>query len=213
MIYKAIFCSERIEIRNIRKTTVDPVKGVYLQHNPPNNLLSLIAVNRQVYHEACRIFYRYNTFIFRCEEALPVFLIAIGKKNAHFLKSVEWKRDSGLRENNMDTIKSYITQNGDQSQEGQEIDVWNNEEQFMALSEAIMFPRPVYRGSTDRPLRLDSDDVSPLDGYERYILSLDCYQDTEKKRKCEAGYEMRTRRVKDNDPKRIAALQALMEWR
>ncbi|KKK24460.1 hypothetical protein AOCH_006007 [Aspergillus ochraceoroseus] len=167
-------------------------------------------VSRQVYHEARRVFYRYNTFVFESKPLLPIFLIGIGKANTLLLQSVEWVSDSGLYENHIAVLKSFITRRDADVPGLTDVSIWNDEDHFLEFMRIMKFPDPVYRPSTDRLLRLDADDVSERDGYYRYSLSVRCSENG-RKQNGKAVYELRTRRMRDDDPVRIAALQALMD--
>ncbi|KAF7597194.1 hypothetical protein BBP40_009534 [Aspergillus hancockii] len=212
MIYKATLCFTKIKFHETtHKSLVNPIRGVWLQHNPSRNTLALLAVSRQVYHEARRVFYRYNTFVFRVKEALPVFLIGIGRENACLLQSVKWRRDGGLYENHIDIIKSCIRPTKAQPPRAKEVDIWNDEDQFVSFLQMMRFPDQVFRCSTDRLLRLDADDVPANDSRYRFTFTIHYCDEEGATHICEAAYELRTRRAKDDDPVRIAALQALMD--
>ncbi|PTU21288.1 hypothetical protein P175DRAFT_0557946 [Aspergillus ochraceoroseus IBT 24754] len=200
MVYRAVLCFQSVRFSGcVQKYSVDPVNGLRLQYNPSRNLLALLAVSRQVYHEARRVFYRYNTFVFESKPLLPIFLIGIGKANTLLLQSVEWVSDSGLYENHIAVLKSFITRRDADVPGLTDVSIWNDEDHFLEFMRIMKFPDPVYRPSTDRLLRLDADDVSERDGYYRYSLSVRCSENG-RKQNGKAVYELRTRRMRDDDP-------------
>lgn len=152
-----------------------------------------MTTSRQVYYEARRIFYLYNRFVFHHKSVIPVFLIGIGKENALLLKSVEWARgDDGLFENHIEIVKSCIMQKGGQEQpQSEEIDCWNNAEQYLQMQQAITNScRLLPWTSFERLQRLDADDVPTDFNYRyRYVLTTK-YHDHGNIRHGEAGYEL-----------------------
>ncbi|QKX61435.1 uncharacterized protein TRUGW13939_08583 [Talaromyces rugulosus] len=214
MIYKAIICFERIELdADFQKHSVDPVRGVWLQHNPPVNLLALLAVSRQVYDEARRVLYTFNSFVFHGKKALCVFLFGIGSHNASLLRSVKWKSDNGQYENHVDTIKEYMTQRQKSAQESHskrnKLNIWNDDNQFVEFLKIIRSPGPDEWGHTHRLLRRDSEDVLTTDYFSRYIFNIHCFEGKESMRNARAAYELCSRVVKRGDPVSSAALRAL----
>lgn len=217
MIYQAVLTFPRIDNQGLyHKNRTGPApgdpqqtsQGIYLQYNPPRNILSLLAVNRQMHHEARRIFHQHNKFFFDREEHIPIFLIGIGRQNALLLKFVSWPTalDKRSKQNKLNIIKPYIAQ--------EETNIWNDEDQFMGLLQALftstMRPnmwKTLYQKSTHRVLRLDADDVSAGDGYERYKFRIGYHYGDNYL--FYAAYELRTRSVKDDHPVRAAALQNL----
>lgn len=216
MIYKAVICFERIELDAVfQKHSVDPVRGVWLQHNPSVNLLALLAVSRQVYDEARRVLYTFNSFVFHDKKALCVFLFGIGSHNASLLPSIKWESDNGQYENHVDTIKAYMTQRGNTAQEPQlkknKLNIWNDDNHFVEFLKMIRSPGPEEWGNTHRLLRRDSEDVLPTDYFSRYIFNVRCYEGEESWRNARAAYELCSRVVKTDDPVRRAALRALVD--
>lgn len=209
MIYKFLICFERIEFdTGFQKHSVVPVKGIWLQHNPSVNILSLLAVNHQVYHEACRVLYFFNSFVFHDKTALCVFLFGIGRHNASFLRSVKWESDNGQYENHVDMIKVCMTQWGNTAQKPQlrkkEVDIWNDDGQFVEFLKMIKSAGPKGWGYTHRLLRRDSEHALPTDYFHRYVLNIRCYESDGARRNARAAYELCTRTVKREDPMWIA---------
>ncbi|CRG91869.1 hypothetical protein PISL3812_08923 [Talaromyces islandicus] len=183
--------------------SVDPVRGVWLQHNPPVNLLSLLAVNHQVYHEARRVLYLLNPFVFHDKMALCVFLFGIGSHNASLLRSVKWKNDNGQYEDHVDTIKAYMTRCESTAQEPQlkrEVNIWNDDDQLVEFLKMIKGPGPGEWGHTYRLLRRDSKEALPTDYFYRYVFNIRCYEGGEARRHVRAAYELCTRAVKRDNP-------------
>ena len=81
-------------------------QGVWLQRNPENNLLALLAISNLIYDEARRVLYSLNSFIFRVPEQILVFLIGIGRDNAALLQSVRWMNGLQHSKNQIDLIKT-----------------------------------------------------------------------------------------------------------
>jgi hypothetical protein len=192
---------------------VKPVKGVWLQHNPSENPLALLAVSRQFYHEARHVFYRYNTFAFQTTECLPVFFIGIGRENALLLQYVQWKRYTHRYENHIDIIKSSITATKPKTSTLKEVNIWNDEPQFLSFLLTIGFPNSVFRCNPNRLLRLDADCVSAKDGRYRYSFTTTMIHHDNNGGAQQNGkttYELRTRRVKDDGPVQGTALHTLM---
>lgn len=170
-----------------------------------------MATSRQVYHEARRVFYRYNTFVFQSRQALLTFLIGIGRANALLLKTVEWRlNDSERYENHIDIIKPYITQK--QTSEGQpeETNIWNSEAQYRKIYQTIKGSASLchWYWSSHRPIRLDADEVLVKPRRCRFIFNVYCYEDESRSRHVTAGYEMHTRFVMDTDRARMDALMS-----
>jgi hypothetical protein len=215
MIYKVVICFERIELdADFQKHSVDPVRGVWLQHNPPVNLLALLAVSRQVYEEARRVLYTFNSFVFLDKKALCVFLFGIGSHNASLLRSVKWESDNGQYENHVDTVKEYMTQRKNYTAEElqlkkNKLDIWNDGNQFVEFLKIIRTPGPDEWGYTHRLLRRDSEDVLTTDYFSRYIFNIRCFEGEESMRNARAAYELCSRVVKRDDPVSKAALRAL----
>ncbi|KAE8147618.1 hypothetical protein BDV25DRAFT_159920 [Aspergillus avenaceus] len=189
MIYKCTLCFKRISFgANVQSHTVDPVKGVWLQRNHPGNPLALLAVNRQVYLEARRVFYHCNTFHFRSQECLSIFLIGIGRENASHLQSVEWEHENGLCENYIDIIKSHALP---QTSQSKQVDIWNDEDQFKRFE--LRIDR---RWLQERLLRLDAEDASTQDMRYHYVLTVKYQEDSGTKRTGKAGYELLSQRFR-----------------
>ncbi|KAI7974730.1 hypothetical protein EIK77_003878 [Talaromyces pinophilus] len=202
MIYKAIFCFERIEICNVQETYVHPDRGFWLQHNPRNNLLAIMSTSQQVYHEARQIFYLYNTFTFHQRFAVPIFLIGIGRENALRLKSVEWRLgDDDQFENHIDIVKSRMLRERDQTQtqSEEEINCWDDEEQFVEMERTIVVPYMLPYQFRDARLRpLDADEDVPDDGFGRryrFVFIARFHEHGESMRHGKAGYEMMKLRI------------------
>jgi hypothetical protein len=75
MVYRFLLCFEKVNFGEyLRHTDVEPRRdGVWLQHNPDNNLLAIMSANRQVYDEARRTFYSENRFSFESSTASQFF--------------------------------------------------------------------------------------------------------------------------------------------
>jgi hypothetical protein len=160
-----------------------------------------MATSRQVYHEARRVFYRYNTFIFRSRSALLIFLIGIGRANALLLKTVKWQfNDHDRYENHIDIIEPYITQKSTPEAQHREATIWNNEAQYRKIYQAIRGSAiQCWYWSSYRPIRLDADEILVKCRRCRFIFNIDCYEDESRNRHVTAGYEMQTRFVMDTD--------------
>ncbi|RAH86849.1 hypothetical protein BO86DRAFT_394645 [Aspergillus japonicus CBS 114.51] len=89
MVYEHLLCFKEIVIHHYRSHNH---YISWLQHNPSKNALAIMAVNRRIYEEARLIFYRLNTFTFSFFDALPIFLIGIGDKNAKLLQRVRCRK-------------------------------------------------------------------------------------------------------------------------
>jgi hypothetical protein len=216
MIYKALICFDNIEFdADFRQDSVDPVKGVWLQHNPSANLLALLAVSRQVYDEARLVFYTYNSFVFHGKGALCVFLFGIGIHNASLLRSVKWENDNGQFENHVDMIKPYITQRENTAQTPQLrkkiLNIWNDDNQYVNFLQIIQSPGPEKWGRANRLVRRDSEDVLPMDYFHRYRLTISCWESKELRGNINAAYELCPRAGKRDDPVWEAAFRALKE--
>ncbi|KAB8266019.1 hypothetical protein BDV32DRAFT_143754 [Aspergillus pseudonomiae] len=167
MIYKFVLCFGNIKVgKHLSSSFVHPDRqGFWLQHNPKNNLLTLLAVSRQVYDEARRVLYSLNSFIFEVADQIPVFLIGIGRENAAFLQSVRWMNGPRHAENQIDSIRQCLTRS-------EEEHIWNDEKSYLSLF-AILVNKPldyVIAHHNHHLVRLDSEYV-PSRGYRvRYRM-------------------------------------------
>ncbi|GKZ24684.1 hypothetical protein AbraIFM66951_003495 [Aspergillus brasiliensis] len=93
MVYRLLLGFKEVNFGTyLRRTEVEPRRnGLWLQHNPDNNPLTIMSVSRQLYDEARRIFYAENRYSFESIDTLPVFLVGIGMSNAMLLRSVSCK--------------------------------------------------------------------------------------------------------------------------
>ncbi|KAJ5130204.1 uncharacterized protein N7515_006243 [Penicillium bovifimosum] len=109
LIYQHLFCYEEIQFEySIGHGYVDPRRdGLWLQRNPPNNLMAIMPVSRKVYNEAREVFYTRNKFMFESVGGLSVFLVGIGPRNVKLLRSVWQKTDHGW-ENVVETIRQCL---------------------------------------------------------------------------------------------------------
>ena len=108
--------------------------GYWLQRNPHHNPPTPLTVSRQLYHEARWVFYGLNTFAFGGVEALVVFLIGIGRRNAMLLRSVSWGADC-LYENRADILRSCLAQEG--STDPERPNIWNDKTHYAHSLETI----------------------------------------------------------------------------
>ncbi|GAD93012.1 hypothetical protein AOR_1_648174 [Paecilomyces variotii No. 5] len=135
----------------------------WLQYDPCWNALSLLAVNRQIYDEARRIFYAFNSFRFARKDDIPIFLIAIGQKNAELLRSLQWQKD-GTYEERVAIVRSCVAGLERSSKWPEETaNIWNDDGMYkkfltgLDLSQFVPF----------RPLRLDAKDIPGKEQYRR----------------------------------------------
>lgn len=199
MIYEHALCFESVTFMDYQFVQAPILQGQYLQHNPKSNLLSLLAVSRQVYHEACRVFYGYNKFIFLSgqERSILIFLIAIGRENALSLKKIEWLNET-IQTDQIGSIRSHMIRSEDQivaAADTAERNIWNDYDQYRAFEAARWFP--VQLRNRPRLLRLDADDLTNEDYRERYLLTVKCCENSKsgKIRHFQAGYEMYSRQI------------------
>ncbi|GAB1203716.1 hypothetical protein APSETT445_002353 [Aspergillus pseudonomiae] len=162
-----VLCFGNIKVgKHLSSSFVHPDRqGFWLQHNPKNNLLTLLAVSRQVYDEARRVLYSLNSFIFEVADQIPVFLIGIGRENAAFLQSVRWMNGPRHAENQIDSIRQCLTRS-------EEEHIWNDEKSYLSLF-AMLVNKPldyVIAHHNHHLVRLDSEYV-PSRGYRvRYRM-------------------------------------------
>lgn len=64
------------------------------------------------------MFYGLNTFVFDSMQALPVFLIGIGRENTLILRSVIWGNDHLQHENRVEIIRPCLSKEGSTETEG-----------------------------------------------------------------------------------------------
>ena len=140
-------------------------QGVWLQRNPENNLLALLAVSNLVYDEARRVLYSLNSFIFRVSEQILVFLIGIGRDNAALLQSVRWMNGLQHSKNQIDLIKRYLTR-------AEEEHIWNDEKSYLNFLAALSNKPPddVIATQDHRLVRLDTDSTSLCGCRVRYRM-------------------------------------------
>ncbi|ODM21400.1 hypothetical protein SI65_02243 [Aspergillus cristatus] len=86
MIYVELLYYTQIKIKELHPE--DQIKTEQVQHDPPNNPLSILAANWQTYEEGRRIFYGLNTFILD-RSSIPPFIIGIGRHIKYRLWSWE----------------------------------------------------------------------------------------------------------------------------
>ncbi|RAQ46978.1 hypothetical protein AFGD_011252 [Aspergillus flavus] len=168
MVYKFVLCFGKITFgeRMLTSSVYPNRQGKWLQHNPKNNLLALLAVNHQVYDEARRVLYSLNSFIFEMRNKIPVFLIGIGRDNAALLQSVRWMVGPQHSENQIGLIKRYLTRT-------EEEHIWNDEKSYLNFL-AMLFketPDDDFTARHDhRLVRLDTDCTSLCGCRVRYRI-------------------------------------------
>ncbi|KAK1145749.1 hypothetical protein N8T08_003987 [Aspergillus melleus] len=116
MVYRYLLCFDEVHFsgKSLQHSHIERRRdGLWWQHNPNNNLLAIMSVNRQIYHEARWTFYTENRFSFERFENLPVFLVGIGAENARLLRSVSCKTKSGTFKKYTDLIQSCVRQAAD----------------------------------------------------------------------------------------------------
>lgn len=236
MVYTTLLCFEPIEVSSVNKGKMESDKGLWLQHNPSTNLLAIMATSHQVYHEARRVFYRLNTFVFRSRKALLMFLIHIGRKNASLLTTVKWQleddddhRHHRRYENHIDIIKPFLTQK--QTPKGQpekQATIWNSEAQYHKIYQVIKGSTSLSPGYWQlwRLIRLDvqpgdnqfqdsaqidsdetdSDAIVTAGYWSRFVYEIECYDNDNCYRPVKAGYDMQTRFDMETEQGRMDAL-------
>jgi hypothetical protein len=137
MVYRFLLCFEEVNFGEyLRRTDVEPRRdGVWLQHNPDNNLLAIMSANRQIYDEARRTFYSENRFSFESFDSLAIFLIGIGVENVMLLRSVSCKERSEKFQDYTGHIQSCLRQaatTGDTSTE--DLDIRHVEDLYLNLA-------------------------------------------------------------------------------
>ncbi|KAL3480048.1 hypothetical protein BJX99DRAFT_221156 [Aspergillus californicus] len=192
MVYKELLCFDRIQFFETTDSPCTLKRGAWLQQNPTNNPLALLIANIQVYHEASRIFYRYNTFSFDYREAIPVFLIGIGQRNASLLQSIEWLNNSGMSESCTDIVKSAITQSP-----ASELNIWNDDGQYLKILVAVRSSLP-FNGY--RPVRLSDEDQSKDKYRYRHTTKVQYYDRNGLKQRGDIAYTLIRQRIDNEDP-------------
>ncbi|KAE8378509.1 hypothetical protein BDV26DRAFT_261561 [Aspergillus bertholletiae] len=73
MIYKLVLCFGKVTFdKDATECSSNPNRhGILLQHNPERNLVTLLAVNHQIYEEARRVLYSLNSFVFPAPKNNP----------------------------------------------------------------------------------------------------------------------------------------------
>lgn len=153
LVYQQIFCYEEIQLdQQLDDKNVDPRRdGLWLQHNPPNNPLAIMAVSRRVYNEARGVFYTRNKFTFNSPSVLSVFLIGIGPKNAKLLRSVWRKTEHCEYEDVTQTIRQCLPPtNSNAMIPDQEVASRHAEQNQSLLSKHFPQPLPGYAHSSSR---------------------------------------------------------------
>lgn len=171
MVYELVLCFKEIEFqKEIRTVFVESRRnGIWLQRNPRKNLLALLAVSRQIYDEARRVFYGRNTFTFRAKDGIPTFLIGIGRENAVLLRSLRWKNDLHQYRNHIDALRfCLVPADSNIISPAREVDIWNDDRWYLNLL-LLLAPRLTHHLRC-RLLRLNSDDLSPRDHRKRHSL-------------------------------------------
>lgn len=229
LIYKELFHYTQITIQNVARPMIAESQrhGVWLQHNPPNNPLALLAVSRQTYEEGRRVFYGLNTFIFETMDCIPVFLIGIGQHNAMLLRSVKWGRWIGKYQDWTEPLRPFLvpvavgqeesddSRGGEEEEEEEEKDndddtmppestIWNDEDTYLNLLKLLAAhpPSALYAGDRNRLLRFE-DAGDPLSGdfRERHTMSVTYWRNTGMEtimRKGVVSYELLERKRRRN---------------
>lgn len=216
MIYERVLCFSTIIFQKETNSHDSEAHrhGVWLQHNPRNNPLALLIVNRQVYEEARRVFYSLNSFVFDTVENLPLFLINIGRDNVLLLQSLQWKNDANDQYEQLDTIRKFFipaAQNDDiplteeteteiETETETETNIWNDENSYINLMNLLITkPLSSSPGRKHRLLRLDTDDASSRDYRQRYTLHIvfGKTQDDDSPATGRVSFDLRTRSRSD----------------
>jgi hypothetical protein len=174
MVYRFLLCFEEVNFGEfLRRTDVEPRRdGVWLQHNPDNNLLAIMSANRQIYNEARRTFYSENRFSFESLDSLAIFLVGIGVENAMLLRSVSCKERSEKFQDYTGHIQSCLRQaatTGDTSTE--DLDILHVEDLYLNLANQDE-PRPSILAFYWRDnCRLARPDITSVSNRTRFMLS------------------------------------------
>ncbi|OKL59316.1 hypothetical protein UA08_05099 [Talaromyces atroroseus] len=169
MIYEfALVFGEIVFLRNGVGVPVEPnQQGLWLQHNPKSNPLSLLIVNRQIYDEGRRLFYSRNSFVFDSPD-IPVFLIAISRSNAMLLREVR-SEDESLHQDRTGLIRDFWVW---EKEDGSQTDIWSDDEACGKLVEALESDSFCFARHPRRLLHLNSDRLSPNDIRKRYNFNV-----------------------------------------
>lgn len=185
MVYKSLLCFEEINFgKYLHHRNVEPHRsGLWLQHNPSNNLLAIMSVNRQIYDEARRTFYNFNTFTFESFNSLPVFLIGIGPENSMLLRAVRCKNKKDEYEDKVNDIRLCLMQAVPSGQSPtQELQIQPTEDLYRNhLNESGDVP--FYWNNKRRLVRPDIADVSAYPGRTRWTLNATLRQGELERRK------------------------------
>lgn len=172
MVYKFLLCFEEINFGNyLHHINMNRHRsGLWLQHNPSNNLLAIMSVNRQIYDEARRTFYGFNTFTFESFNSLPVFLIGIGPDNSMLLRAVRCRDKKDEYEDKVNDIRSCLMQAPSGQLLTQELQIQPPEDLYLdLLNESVDVP--FYWNSNRRLVRPDIADVSAYPARMRWTLN------------------------------------------
>jgi hypothetical protein len=168
MVYEFALVFDSIEVGAFHLSTnkiVEPnEQGILLQHNPKHNLLSLLAVNRQIYEEAKRVFYGHNSFVFHGPNALLIFLFGIGPTNCQLLRSIQTTSPELRGGDLIDAIRSCLVDDDEVGGSGMRPNIWSDvklHENFFKhiehLKPTFMYPArrtlgiQLFRPGVDRP--------------------------------------------------------------
>lgn len=173
MVYKCLLCFEEINFgKYLHRSNVQPHRsGLWLQHNPTNNPLAIMAVNRQVYDEARRTFYGFNMFTFESFDGLPVFLIGIGPENAMLLRAVRCKNEENEYEEKVNGIRSCLMQAIPCQKPTEDLQIKSTEDLYLELLNESR-NTPFYWGNNRRLVRPDIANESAYPGRMRYTLNV-----------------------------------------
>ncbi|PYI06447.1 hypothetical protein BO78DRAFT_418620 [Aspergillus sclerotiicarbonarius CBS 121057] len=101
------------------------------QYNPRRNPLALLIASRQVYEEARRVFYPYNTFVFYYSNYVPIFLVGIGCHNARLLRTLRWYvGPERQNKNQKEMMRRWLEAPSAKN-------IWNNKQAYLELHKAV----------------------------------------------------------------------------
>lgn len=174
MVYTFLLCFEEVNFGEyLRRTDVEPHRdGLWLQHNPDNDLLAIMSArmwaNRQT-------FYSENRFSFESFDSLAIFLVGIGVENVMLLRSVSCRERSEKFQDYTDHIQSYLRQaamTADMSTK--DLDIRHIEDLYLNLaSQDELSPGSLgfYWRDNRRLTRPDTTSVSTQPSRTRFMLS------------------------------------------
>lgn len=108
------------------------------QYNAVDNLLALLMVNRQIYHEARYVLYSRNSFFFDHRAYIIPFVVAMGPHNAAHLRTVGCRGADGDRVEDVTSLLQQYT-----ASEGPDVpapSVWNDVTRYGQLRAALEVP-------------------------------------------------------------------------